>query len=447
MLGKINLNEDRIGKIFLFYALPGVFSSLAVSIYGIVDGIFVGRIVGSIGLAGVNLSMPVMSLALAMAALIGIGGNTFVCIELGRQNQEQARCYFTMVWKVLLIFAAAFFFAGLLFSRQIAGLLGADGLLQELSGQYLYVFGLGSAPFLFNAYLRVSLHATAKPNIVMIGSIAASIVNIVLDYIFIVRWGWGVQGAALGTVIGEAVAFCIYFPFFIGKDKVLHWVKSKVSFRLLGKMMYNGSSEAIAALSAGITTMVINFALLNYIGDIGVSAFSVVEYVAYILCATIIGISQGLGSLISYYYGSYCPAKIKKLLRLSCLTACIIGLVSALFVWFSGELLIRLFTTESAVIALAQEIANIYIIGFLVLGVNIIISAYFTAIEKALESALISFLRSCVFIIAGVNLLPLLLGPSGIWISIPLAEFLALTVALLLLRASLQTLDLKKPSI
>lgn len=436
-MNELNLGTEKIKKLFYKYAIPSVISSIIFSIYIVIDGIFVGRVVGPQGLAMVNIAMPIFSMALALGIMISVGGNTVVSIELGEGRKEDARESFSLGFFSLIVISSVIGIIIFLFRYRVATALGATPSLMKGVIEYLVILCLCVPFFTGGSYLAAGIRTMGMPTFSMFCTVLGSVLNIILDYVFVVLWGWGVAGAALASGIAFFISFLLAFIKIQSKDSILKLKKCKINLRKIGRFFYNGSSEALTEVAVAFTTFIFNIVLMRKIGEMGVSAFSIIQYIASLVVAVYLGIANGITPIISYNYGAKKGERINELIKYASKVMVILGIICTGFLFFGGETLISFFVSNDKILLETTSLAcKIYSLAFLVSGLNILASSYFTALEDAKTSAIISFLRGIALIFIGIIVLPAIMGDSGIWLTVAFSEFLTLLIALVLLKKS-----------
>ncbi|MGL4522282.1 MAG: MATE family efflux transporter [Bacilli bacterium] len=434
-----HLGSASIGKLFVQYAIPGIIGLLFMGIYTIIDGLFLGRYEGANALASINLVMPFLGLLIAISLVVSVGSQSVMGIKLGEGDEKGMNDAFRTGAIALFLFTIVVSALTFICSEQIAYLLGANDLLADDVIRYIQTLSLFLPLFSGMFYADYTLRISGHPVYAMNVTIGAVILNVILDYIFIVKLSLGVPGAALGTGIAFSIGFILMcWPLFF-KQKTIALRKGVFSYKLLGRILYNGSSEGIAELATGITTFVFNIALMRYAGEAGVAAFASINFISFIGIAVLLGMSEGIRPILSYNWGAQNFHRVKKTLKLGYGVAAGIGIVLfLLFLTFSQRLIEVFIAHENSetAIALATVGAKIYAIAFLLNGANIVSSGYFTAIGEAGKSAIISSSRGIVCMLIGISTLPYLFGIEGIWLSIPFAECLTLFLGIWLVRGS-----------
>ena len=419
---KIQLSEHFTLKKLLKFVFPSIVMMIFTSVYGVVDGIFVSNFVGKIPFAAVNLIMPFLMILGALGFMIGTGGSAIISKTLGEGDKEKANQYFSMLVYVMIVLGAVLTALGLIFMRPISILLGANGEMLE------------------NCVLYGNLIITALIPYMLLNSfqsffVAAGVTNMVLDFVFIVLFQWGIAGAAIATAISQLVGGVIPLFYFSSKNSSsLHLGKTKMYWKILLKTCANGSSELMTNLSMSIVNMLYNYKLMEYIGEDGVAAYGVIMYVNFIFVSIFLGYSIGSAPIVSYHYGAKNNSELKNLFHKSLGFVSVVGVVlTVLSISLSGVLSSIFVGYDAKLFEITQHGLIIFSISYLICGFNIYGSAFFTALNNGAISAAISFLRTLLFQIVSVMLLPLILGLDGIWFSITCAELCALVVTVIFL--------------
>lgn len=438
---KIDLGKDNISTLFLKYAIPSVISTIIFSIYVVIDGIFVGRVVGPSGLAAVNIAMPIFSLSFALGLMVSVGGNTVTSIELGEGDKTKARNTFSMGFYSLMIISITISILIIIFKKSIGLALGASTEILPQVIQYLVILCIFLPAFNGGSYLATGLRTMGKPNFSMLCSVLGAVLNIVLDYIFVVKFNWGVAGAAFASGIAFFISFIVSLIVIQHKDSILKLTRCKFDLRKIGRFFYNGSSEALTEVAFAFTTFIFNIVLMKRMGEMGVSAFSIIQYIATIVVAVFLGISNGITPIISYNYGAGNGDRIKKIIKLTFKIISVLGIICTSALFFGGETLISLFIDNDPVLLETTAWGSkIYSLAFLISGINILASSYFTALEDAKTSVIISSLRGIVFITIGLMILPQVFGDAGVWGTVLFSEALTVIITFVLVKKSYKNL-------
>lgn len=424
---KIQLSEHFTYKKLFHFCLPTVATMLCTSLYGIVDGYFVSNYVGKAAFASVNLIMPFLMILGCFGFMIGTGGSAWVGKTLGEGAREKANQYFTMMVYLTLILGVILSVFGFVFMRPIAYLLGAtDGMIEDCV-TYGRIMSAFNTAFMLQ-YLFQSFFITAeRPQLGFLATMAAGVTNIVLDALFIAVFDWGVAGAAWASVIGQCIGGILPLFYFLRPNgSLLRLRRTGLKAAVLLKACFNGSSELMTNISTSLVGMLYNFQLLRYTGENGVAAYGVVMYTQMIFAAIFLGYSIGTAPIISYHYGAGNDGELKNMLKKSLLIMVGSGIAMLLAAWALAAPLSHIFVGyDENLMEMTCHALVLYAFSFILYGINVFTSSFFTALNNGGISAAISFLRTLVFQMAAVLLLPLVLGLDGIWWAVTVAEVLA----------------------
>lgn len=425
---QIQLSEHFTYKKLLRFVLPSIVMMIFTSIYGVVDGLFVSNYVGKTAFAAVNLIMPFLMAISALGFMIGTGGSAIVAKTLGEGKKKQANEYFSMLVYLTLIGGIVLSALGILFSPLIARGLGADGALLTNCVLYARITLLSMPAFMLQNVFQSFFVTAEKPKLGLGVIVIAGVTNMVLDFLLVGVFQIGLAGAAFATVTSECIG---------GLFPILYFARKNSSLLKLGRTHFNGkiflcacgngSSELMTNLSSSIVNSLYNIQLMNLAGENGVAAFGTIMYVNFIFIAIFLGYSIGSAPLVSYHYGADNHDELKNLFQKSLWLIGIWGLMLFILAQLIARPLAAIFVGYDAdLFSMTQNGFRIYCIAYLINGFNIYGSSFFTALNNGLISAAISFLRTLVFQLAAVLLLPLLLGINGIWSAVAVAELLTL---------------------
>ena len=430
MRSRIHLSEHFTYSKLLRFTLPTIVMNIFLSLYIMVDGYFVANFVGKTEFAAINLIMPVLGILGTIGYMFGVGGSALIAKALGEKNRDQANRLFSLIVLVSAGLGVLMMVAGFIFMRPITSLLGAEGQLLEDSVQYGRIFILALPAWILLYEFQLFFVTAEKPRLGLVITVLAGLSNIAFDALFIIGFKWGLAGAAAASALSQIVGGLFPVIYFMRKnDSLLRLVKPSWDGKALVKSMTNGSSEFIAGVAWSFVAILYNMQLLKYAGEDGVVIYGLLMYVSLIFSAIFVGYSNGIGSVFSYHYGAQNHGELRNLLKRSLR---LIGIASVAMFLLS-EALARPFSTlflQDAPNLLPDAIHafRIFSAAYLFSGIAIFSSAFFTALNNGQVSALISFLRTFVFELGAVLLLPMLLGVEGIWFSIVFAELMAAVV-------------------
>lgn len=426
----IQLSEHFTVSKLLKFVAPSIIMMIFTSIYGVVDGFFVSNFVGKTQFAAVNLIMPFIMAVVTVGFMLGTGGSALVAKTLGEDDEGKAKKYFSMIVYTALIGGAILSVISFFLVRPIAVLFGAEGELLEYSVLYAHILVFSLPMFMLQNVFQVFFVTAEKPHLGLYVIISAGVTNMILDFLFIAVFRFGLAGAAVATAIGETVGGLVPMIYFARPNSSrLKLVRTKPEWKALGQTCFNGSSELMTNLSASVVNMLYNFQLMKFAGQDGIAAYGVIMYVNFIFIAIFIGFSIGSSPIIGYHYGAENNDELKSLLKKSLLIIATISLALTVFAELLSSPLAKIFVSyDENLFAMTRDGYRLYTLSYLICGFNIWGSAFFTALNNGFMSATISFLRILVFQIICLLLLPAIFDVNGIWISIVVAEFLAVSV-------------------
>lgn len=427
---EIQLSDHFDYRRLIRFTFPSVLMMIFTSIYGVVDGFFVSNLVGKTPFAAVNFIMPFLIVVGAMGFMFGTGGSALIAKIMGEGKTEKAQKVFSLLVAATIVSGVVLAVLSILFLRPIAELMGASGQMLEDCVKYGRII-LAALPFLMLQYAFSSLVVTAeKPRLGLAVTIITGVLNMTGDALFMAVFHWGIEGAAMATALGQVVGGMVPLIYFARENSSrLRLCRPEWDGKALIRICTNGCSELMSNISMSVVGMLYNLQLMKYAGEDGVAAYGTIMYVNFIFFAIFVGYATGIAPVISYHYGAGNKRELKNLLRRS---GVIIGAASAAML-LSSELLARPLSSlfvgyDAGLLAMTVHAFRIYGFAFLLAGISIFGSAFFTALNDGLTSALISFLRTLLFESAAVMILPLLFGIDGIWYSIVAAEGMAVVV-------------------
>ena len=435
---RIQLSDSFTYSKLIRFTLPSIAMMVFTSIYGVVDGYFVSNCVGKTPFAAVNFIMPVLMVLGAAGFMFGTGGSALVAKTLGEGNHEKANRNFSLFVYATLVCGIIIAALGTAFLPDIASLLGAEGEMLENCVTYGRIILLALPVFMIQLEFQSFFITAEKPQLGLFVTIASGVTNMVLDALLVAVFQLGLVGAAAATAISQGVGGIIPLVYFSRPNtSLLRIGKTDFDGRALLKACTNGSSELMSNISMSIVGMLYNIQLMEYAGEDGVAAYGVLMYVGFVFNAMFIGYSIGTAPVIGFHFGARHEDELKSLLRKSIriILICSVGMV------VTAELLAVPFSKifvgyDEALFALTRRGFLIYSFSFLFSGTAIFGSSFFTALNDGLTSAIMSFLRTLVFQVAAILLLPLIWGIDGVWISVVAAEVMAaaLTVFFLIVK-------------
>ncbi|HZJ80738.1 MAG TPA: MATE family efflux transporter [Dysgonamonadaceae bacterium] len=429
----IKLSDSFNYTKLLRYTFPAVIMLVFTSIYGVVDGFFVSNFVGKTPFAAVNFIMPLMMILGSVGFMFGTGGSALIAKTIGEGDKEKANKIFSLIIYISLAISIVLTVLAIIFMRPIASALGADGQLLEDSITYGRLVAIAIPAFVLQTEFQILFATGEKPKIGLYITIAAGVTNIVLDALFIVVFSWGLVGAAVATALSLCVGGVVPLFFFARKNSsLLRLTKTKFDGHALLRTITNGSSEFVNHISMSIVGVLFNMQLLKYAGVDGVAAYGVIMYVNMIFISVYLGYAVGVAPIISYHFGAQNRHELKGLVKKSVLIMGGFSLIMFALAQFLAKPMSIVFVGyDQRLMDMTQRALFLYAFSFLFSGVGIFGSSFFTAMNDGLTSALIAFMRTLIFQTGAVFLFPLLWGVDGIWLSVVLAEAMALLVTIL----------------
>ena len=424
-----NLKEERLGKLFLKYIIPSVGGTLSIGLLVFIDTLFIGRGIGTIGLAALSISIPFFSIA-SIGIGLGIGGATIASIDDAKGIKNQKNKIFTSILVLGVIIGLLITLFSSIFLKQLASGLGGRGETLPLVISYLKIITKFASfyivPHLINAFIRND----GNPNLSMISLAICGTTNITLDYVFIFIFGWGMEGAALATGLAQLAYFLTLFFHFFSRKNTLKIVKTNEYLKIIKRGIKTGVPSFLSEISIGMIIFVFNYFVFKYAGNTGVSAYSILLNINLMLYLTFSGIAQGTQPIISINYGSKLYQRVKDCFTLAMKINGILGVIFFLTVYFLRKPLILLFdSTNPEVLEIGLKGVVPFFLGVLFLGLNLQLVTFFQSMEFSKISTRINFLRGFFLIILFLMILPRTFGIYGVWLTNTMAELVTLILA------------------
>ena len=415
----------------LRFVAPTVVMLVFMSLYQMVDAVFVSKFVGENALSALNIVYPFPSIVIAVSIMLATGGSAIIARNMGEGKEKEAKENFSFIVLVGAVIGVAIATAGILFIEPLIYMLGATPSLYDYCYEYLFILVLSVPLSVFQMLFQSFFVTAGKPHLGLTLTVLGGVSNIVLDYVFIVLCGFGVSGAALATSIGYSIPGLfglIYFA--VSRKGTLYFVKPVFRWGVLFKCCINGSSEMVNNLAVAVTTFLFNVLMLKYAGEAGVAAITIVLYAQFLMTSAFMGFSSGIAPVVSFNYGSGNVRQLKKIFKISVWVITVVSAAVFVIAETCSDVVIMVFTPAgSEVFGLTKYGFAIFSFSFLCTGMNIFASALFTAFSNGKISAILSFLRTFVFLTACLLFLPLFWGVDGIWLAVPVAEVMALFVS------------------
>ncbi len=435
---RIQLSDHFNYKKLLRYTFPSIVTVVFISVYGVVDGFFVSNFVGKTPFTAVNFIMPFLMILGALGFMFGTGGGALIAKAMGEGQWEKANHLFSLIVYTSAVCGILLALFGIIFIRPIAAALGAEGQLLEDSVIYGRIVLLAIPAYILQFEFQCLFPTAEKPALGLYVTIAAGLTNMILDGVFVAVFRWGLEGAAAATALSQFVGGIIPFIYFAcPNSSLLRLIKTKWNGKALLRACANGSSELMSNISMSVVSMLYNVQLLKYAGQDGIAAYGVLMYVSLIFQAIFIGYSVGTAPVVSYHYGAGNHAELKSLLQKSRVLIVAFAAVMFASAYALARPLSMIFVSyDEELLNLTVHAFSIFSFSFLFSGYAIFGSSFFTALSNGGVSAAISFLRTLVFEVAAILILPLFWQTDGIWISTVAAEILAVAVTAVFLRVN-----------
>ncbi len=436
-----------VRRLLLQYALPAIIAMTASSLYNMVDSIFIGQGVGALAISGLALTFPLMNLAAAFGALVGMGGSTIISLRFGQRDYQAAQQILGNVVMLYCIIGALFGLICFIFLDPILYFFGASEFTIGYARDYMQIILVGnliSHMFLgLNAVLRSSGH----PKFSMVATITTVVINCILDPIFIYWFEWGIRGAAIATIVAQSVALVWQIKIFSNPNELLHFKRGiyRLKSKILKDIFSIGMSPFFMNCAACLVVILINRGLKDYGGDLNVGAYGIVNRVAFVFVMIVMGVNQGMQPIAGYNYGAKEYGRVKEVLKLAIIGATCVTTFGFIVGQFFPYYAVAAFTSDEELIALAVTGMRITLIAFPIVGMQMVTSNFFQSIGMASHAILLSLSRQLLFLIPALIVTPIILsnytslsGSWGVWAAMPFSDVLASCLAFVLLRRELK---------
>lgn len=431
----LELGTKPVGKLLVQYAFPAIIAMIAASLYNIIDRIFIGQIVGPMAISGLAITFPFINLGAAFGAAVGIGASTSISVKLGQRDYNTAENILGNTITLNLIIGSSFGIICLIFLDPILRFFGASDATIPYARSFMEVILAGNVISHMYFGMNAVLRAASKPRQAMTATIFTVLMNIVLDFIFIRLWGWGIRGAAFATVLSQALALCWQMKQFTNKDEILHLKRGiyRLKRHLVENIISIGISPFLMNVCACIVVIFMNNQLVRYGGDMAVGAFGIAYSIAMIFVMFIIGLDQGMQPIAGYNYGSQQNDRLMRVLKLTIFAATGIMVTAWLIAHLAPQYCARMFTTNSELIQQAIKAIKINMMMYPIVGFQMVVTNFFQCIGKVKISIFLSLSRQLLFLIPLLIILPNFFDLDGVWASLPSSDFLASLVAAIIL--------------
>ena len=429
------LGTERIGKLLMQYAIPAIIAMTASSLYNMVDSIFIGHGVGTMAISGLAITFPLMNLAAAFGSLVGVGAATLVSVRLGQKDYDTAQRVLGNVVVLNVIIGVMFTILCLLFLDPILRFFGASDATLPYARDYMQVILLGNVVTHLYLGLNSVLRSSGHPQKAMFATIATVLINTALDPLFIFVFGWGIQGAAIATIIAQIISLVWLIYLFGDKRELLHFHKG--IFRLRRKIVADslaiGMSPFLMNLASCFIVILINLGLKEHGGDMAIGAYGIVNRVVFLFIMIIMGFNQGMQPIAGYNFGARQYSRVTEVTKLTMKWAIGVATTGFLLCQLFPSVIVRMFTTDPELIEAAVYGLHIVFAVFPIVGFQMVATNFFLSIGMSKKAIFLSLTRQMLFLVPCLLILPRWFGTLGVWISIPIADTTATIVTALVL--------------
>lgn len=423
-----------VKQVFMRYLVPSVFATMVTSIYVLADTIIVGKGIGTIAVAALNIVLPLYNIFFGLGLLFGVGGSVLMSILRGEGDEKGANAYFStslVAMCVVLALSLAFFTA---FMEKIALVFGGTPETMPYIMDYMPYIVWGMGLFFFSSYLQTFIRNDGAPRLAMYAVVSGGVANIILDYVFVYNFNMGMAGAAIATVMGSGLTVVILLTHFFTKKNNLHFSLKGVRTSFIKNIILNGFASFLIEVASGVTIFVFNIQLLKYAGNTGVSVYSIISNTAIVVVCICKGINQAAQPLLSTNYGAGLYERTDKIRSLAVKVSVIICAVPVILGLVVPDFFTYIFINpDSAILSMSASAIRIYFVGFMMLGINMVFICYFQAILKNGYSMIICLMRGLILVVAFAYIFPLFMGVTGIWLAVPAAETITMLFGIYLI--------------
>lgn len=415
-------------KKFLEYAVPSALAMFVSSFNTILDGIFLGKGLGDAALTAVSIVVPLVMVFLGLSSLMAVGGGALVSKNFGSGDDERAINIFRQVIKILILGSLSLTIFCILFSNHIVRFMGATESLVGLSSEYLTFYAVFCLPNLLGLVFCSFLRNDGRPKLAMIATLSGTIFHIALNYIFIFKLGFGIKSAAIASGLGQLSTLMIMLPHFVFKKGKLSFGSVKIEKDVLKELFTIGFPSFFAECAFSIIILAHNIVLTRAVGDVGLSAYAVVNYITTNIYNLLMGITLGVQPLISYNFGSKESNKMLSYYSMATKMSFFVSVIFTIVCLLFGKDIIKIFTSDEEIILMAYIALNMANIAYLMIGKNLTTTMYYQAIEMPIHSNIIGALRSILLLPIILIIFSKLFGVNGIWISMAVSELLTVLI-------------------
>lgn len=450
MVSDEELRSGNILNLFWKFAFPAVVGVVIAGIQGIIDGFFIGNVIGSQGLAGVTLAYPPYLAIIGVGVIIGIGSSSLTALELGKGNMKQALEIVHNAFPLCLLSGAIFTVGGLIFCETSISLLGTSGPALNFAREYLRIICAGSVFMILAIALDSLVRNDGKPKLCMNIMIAGVILNVGLDYLFVMRLGMGMSGAATATILSFVLPSILLMHYLFGKEAKLKLRLKAMRFKIrtLLQIIKAGLPSFVMQLSLALVLFAHNYMLLRYGSELAVSAYGIIGYVFSIFYMLFEGIAMGVQPIIGFNYGAGCYERVSKTLKLTIFSCILIGAFGFMLIYFFPENVVQIFSqNDPKLLDVTLQGMNIFMLSLLVEGTVLLTAIYYQSVNRVREALFINLGKIFVLLFPLLFILPIFFGLEGVWAASPAAEYIMMLVVLAMLSKEFKFLRNEKAEV
>ncbi|MDR2683843.1 MAG: MATE family efflux transporter [Prevotellaceae bacterium] len=431
----IKLGTEKTGKLLTQYAIPSIIAMTAASLYNITDSIFIGHGVGASALGGLAITFPLMNLSAAFGTLIGVGASTLLSIRVGQKDYETANKILGNVLTLNILMGSIFTIFFLIFLKPILIFFGASEQTLPYAYEFMVIILCGNIITHLYFNLNALLRSAGYPMKSMTATILTVVINLILNPLFIFGFGWGIKGSAFATVISQTIVFCWQICLFNDKNLFIRWQKGiyKINKKIFKDSFSIGLAPFLMNAASCVIVILVNRQLVKHGGDLAVSAYGIVNRIAFLFVMIVMGINQGMQPIAGYNYGAKLPERVVSVLKISIKFATLIMIIGFTVVEIFPYAVSSIFTAEKNLINIAA-LGLRWVFGcFPLVGLQMVTSAFFQSIGKPAKAIVLSVTRQVLFLIPLLIIMPKHFGVTGVWASMTISDFISVVLALVLL--------------
>ncbi len=431
----LELEQQPIGKLLIQYATPAIIAMTAMSLYNIVDSIFIGHGVGALAISGLAITFPLANIAAAFGSLIGVGASALLSVKLGQKDYKTTQKILGNLVVMNVIMGILLSVVAIIYLDDILYFFGASENTIQYARDYMFIILLGNIPLHMYLGLNAIMRSSGHPKRAMQATMLSVVVNTILDALFIFVFKWGIQGAAIATVIGQIVALIWQWRILSNPNELIHFKKGtyRLDWKLVEEMVMIGLSPFLMNLSSSVVIIFINKALMKHGGDLAVGAYGIINRLIFLAIMVMIGICQGMQPIVGYNYGAQKYKRVEKALKLAIYAATAVEVV----LFISGQTIpntmVSIFTSDPQLISISARAMKLIILACPIAGFQIVTSQFFQSVGKANKAIFMSLSRQLLFLVPFLIIFPRFWGTDGVWLSFPVADVVSSVIAALLL--------------